>query len=79
MLERLVDAETCAVLCGLFDQDDLFAKTVDMDRPEFGQGVYRYFRSPIPPVIDQLRRAVYPHVAANRHDRDGARAAVRVA
>jgi hypothetical protein len=63
VLERLVDATTCEELSGLFDRDDLFAKTVVMDRPEFGQGVYRYFRAPIPAVVDQLRRAVYAHVA----------------
>ena len=34
-----------------------------MDRPEFGKGDYRYFGAPIPAVVDQLRRAVYPHVA----------------
>ena len=32
--------------------------------PEFGQGTYRYFRAPIPVTVDQLRRAVYPHVAS---------------
>jgi hypothetical protein len=47
----------------MFDEECLFAKTVVMDRPEFGQGVYRYFRSPIPRVVDQLRRAVYPYAA----------------
>ena len=63
VLERLVDAASCEELCGMFDRDDLFAKTVAMDRPEFGQGTYRYFRSPIPAIVDQLRRAVYPHAA----------------
>src|SRR5262245_50761402 len=63
LLERLVDAATCEGLCGLFDRDELFAKTVVMDRPEFGQGVYRYFRAPVPAVVDQLRRATYPHAA----------------
>ena len=33
------------------------------DRPDFGIGEYRYFRAPIPETVDQLRRAVYPHVA----------------
>src|SRR5262249_32023509 len=44
-----------------------FAKTVVMDRPEFGQGAYRYFGEP-PEVVTSLRRAVYPYVAriANR-------------
>ena len=62
VLERLVEATTCEELSGLFDRDELFAKTVVMDRPEFGQGVYRYFRAPIPAVVEQLRRAVYEHV-----------------
>lgn len=63
VVERLLDAVTCDELCGLFDRAELFARTVVMDRPEFGQGVYRYFRPPIPAVVDHLRRAVYPHVA----------------
>jgi hypothetical protein len=63
VIERLLDAAICDELCGLFDQDALFARTVVMDRPDYGQGTYRYFRPPIPVVVDQLRRAVYPHVA----------------
>ena len=59
----LVDASTCAWLRGLFDDDSLFAKTVRMDREDFGRGAYRYFRAPIPDEVDQLRRAVYPQVA----------------
>jgi uncharacterized protein len=59
----LVDAATCAVLRLLFDDDTRFAKTVIMDRDEFGQGVYRYFKAPIPAMVDALRRGVYPHVA----------------
>jgi hypothetical protein len=35
-----------------------------MDNPDFGEGVYRYFRSPIPATVAGLRRAVYPHLAA---------------
>jgi hypothetical protein len=68
LLPRLVDADTCARLRGLFDQEALFAKTVVMDRPDFGAGVYRYFREPLPGAVDGLRRAVYPHAAriANR-------------
>ena len=63
LIPGLVDAPTCEHLRGLFDDDALFVKTVEMDRPEFGRGVYRYFRAPIPDVVDQLRRATYPHVA----------------
>lgn len=63
VVARMVDAATCEWLRGLFDDDRLFSKTVVMDRPEFGKGAYRYFGAPIPQVVDQLRRAVYPHVA----------------
>jgi hypothetical protein len=63
LIPGVVEASACSQLCALFDDDALFAKTVVMDRPEFGAGVYRYFRAPIPAVVDQLRRAVYPHVA----------------
>jgi hypothetical protein len=63
VLEGLLDTATCEELCAMFDRDELFAKTVVMDRPEFGQGTYRYFRAPIPTVVDQLRRAVFPHAA----------------
>jgi len=34
-----------------------------MERDDFGQGVYRNFRAPIPAVVEGLRRSVYPHVA----------------
>src|SRR5262249_22782608 len=63
VLAGLLDAESCARLRALFDQDNLFAKSVVMDRPKFGQGTYRYFRAPLPALVDGLRRAVYPHVA----------------
>ncbi|HEY7157368.1 MAG TPA: 2OG-Fe(II) oxygenase [Gemmataceae bacterium] len=68
VIAGLVDAPTCERLCGMFEHDQLFSKTVIMDRPEFGQGVYRYFRAPIPELVDQLRRAAYPHVAGIAND-----------
>ena len=63
LLPGLVDAATCGLLCSLYDDDALFAKTVLMDRPDFGLGAYRYFRAPIPMAVDQLRRGMYTHVA----------------
>jgi hypothetical protein len=63
VLAGLVDAETCAVARSWFDDESLFGKTVAMDRPDFGRGTYRYFRTPLPPLVDGLRRAFYPHAA----------------
>jgi hypothetical protein len=71
LIPGVVDESTCSRLRALFDEDALFARTVVMNRPGFGAGVYRYFRAPIPVVVDQLRRAVYSHAAriANRWQR----------
>ncbi len=63
LLPGLLDGETCVSLAGLFDDDARFAKTVVMDRPDFGLGSYRYFKAPLPPAVDGLRRAVYPFAA----------------
>jgi Tfp pilus assembly protein PilF len=63
-----LEAEACRQLREMYDHDELFAKTVVMNKERFGQGVYRYFRAPIPELVDAIRRLVYPHVAtiANR-------------
>jgi hypothetical protein len=68
VIAGLVDAPTCAQLHRMFDDDSLFAKTVIMDQENFGRGAYRYFGAPIPTVVDQLRRSVYPHVARLAND-----------
>ena len=70
-IPEVLDATACAELRGLFDRDDLFSKTVAMDREDFGRGVYRYFRPPIPPLVEVLRRVVYPHVARVANDWQG--------
>jgi uncharacterized protein len=68
LIPALVAPATCAELRRMFTDDTLFAKSVVMDRHEFGQGAYRYFKAPIPAVVTGLRRAVYPHVARIAND-----------
>lgn len=67
-ISKLLDATACERLRAMFDDDARFAKTVVMDRPDFGRGIYRYFAAPIPKLVDQLRRAVYPFVAEIAND-----------
>ena len=64
LLPELLPAADCAELRGLFDDEDRFVKTVVMDDPDFGEGVYRYFCAPVPAAVAGLRRALYPHAAA---------------
>ena len=58
----LLDERECAGLIALYDQDALFRSTVDMARHRFGEGQYRYFRDPLPPLVDELRAAWWPRL-----------------
>ncbi len=62
-IPKLLDPDVCSELRAMFDADSLFSKTVVMDRPDYGRGTYRYFHAPIPGVVDQLRRLLFPHAA----------------
>ena len=68
VLPRLITPDECGALAALYDNDDAFRSRVVMARHGFGQGEYRYFRYPLPPLIGAFRRAVYPHLVplANR-------------
>ena len=58
----------CAALAALYADDAVFRSRVVMQRHNFGRGEYKYLRYPLPAVVAQLRRAIYPHLApiANR-------------
>jgi hypothetical protein len=52
----------CRALVALYDDDQRFRSTVDMARHRFGQGEYRYFAHPLPPLVGELRAAFWPHL-----------------
>ena len=58
----------CAEVIDMFDDDTRFRSTVVMARHAFGEGSYRYFCDPLPPLVQTLRADLYPPVAeiANR-------------
>jgi hypothetical protein len=55
----LLTAGERAALAASYDDDALFRNTVIMARHGFGQGQYRYFAYPLPPLIQQLRASLY--------------------
>ena len=66
--QGLIGKEECNGIAALYDSEDGFRSRVIMARRGFGRGDYRYFSYPLPPIIQDLRTDLYPHVAviANR-------------
>ena len=50
----------CEELIGEYDNTDLYRKTITMERHGFGLGEYKYFKYPLPDLIQIVRRAIYP-------------------
>ncbi|MHC1559608.1 2OG-Fe(II) oxygenase [Actinomycetospora sp. C-140] len=68
MTGPILDPEQCRQMIDVFDDDGAFRSTVDMARLSFGEGRYRYFADPLPPLVTELRTRLYPSMAqiANR-------------
>lgn len=53
----------CDALVALFKDDSRFRSHIIMERYRFGVGDYKYFASPLPEVVVELRRSAYPYLA----------------
>jgi len=60
----LLRARECRGLAALFDRDETFRNRVYMRTHRFGEGEYRYFSQPLPPLVASLRRDAYPPLVA---------------
>jgi len=61
--DSLLTAEECEALVALYGQDQLFRSRIDMKRFRFGEGEYKYFTYPLPPLVQTLRETIYPRLA----------------
>ena len=61
--DRLLTANECDALVALYSKDQLFRSRIDMKRFRFGEGEYKYFTYPLPPLVQTLREHIYPRLA----------------
>ena len=74
IIPGLLSIDQCTVLRGLYGAGAGFRSHVVMQRHGFGQGEYRYFSYPLPPLVQQLRALLYPQlvpIANHWHERMG--------
>jgi hypothetical protein len=63
VVEGILTDEECGELTVAYDTEEFYRKIINMERYCFGQGEYKYFKYPLPEVVDLIRKEVYPHLA----------------
>jgi uncharacterized protein len=59
LLPQLLKPAEAAEVAALYSDAKLFRATINMRRHQFGEGEYRYFATPFPEPVEQLRQALY--------------------
>jgi hypothetical protein len=63
ILPRLLQSGDCRDAVAWYPADEMFRSHVHMARHGFGRGEYKYFRYPLPNLIQSLRTQLYPSLA----------------
>jgi hypothetical protein len=62
VVRGLLKSPGCDDIASLYDQEAGFRSHVVMARHGFGRGEYRYFSYPLPPLVQHLRKLLYPQL-----------------
>ncbi|WP_291912421.1 2OG-Fe(II) oxygenase [Chitinophaga sp. CB10] len=63
IIDNFLTHEQCDALKAGYEEPERYRKTINMERYRFGKGEYKYFRYPLPPLLQSLREAVYEQIA----------------
>ncbi len=58
----------CNTLAGMYKDPTLYRNVINMQRYRFGKGEYKYFKYPLPSMIQALREELYSPLAAIAND-----------
>lgn len=64
LIPRVLSSADCAALAGHYQDETRFRSRVVMARHGFGRGEYKYLAYPLPEMVQRLREALYPPLAA---------------
>lgn len=64
LIPGVLTKKTCEDIASYYADEDRFRSRVEMSRFSFGQGEYKYFKYPLPGIVQQLRSSIYPHLAS---------------
>ena len=67
-IPSVLTADECLRIRDGYMRDDQYRSTVQMERHGFGRGEYRYFGYPLPPLIGELREALYAALVGIAND-----------
>lgn len=62
VMPGILSNEDCANLIQQYSQPEIYRKTISMERYRFGKGEYKYFKYPLPEIIQTIRQSVYPYL-----------------
>ena len=62
LISKFLSAYACKELIDEYDEPDFYRKIITMERYRFGLGEYKYFKYPLPDLIQTIRTTVYPKI-----------------
>jgi len=63
IIPGVLNDEDCAKLVQQYNEPEIYRKTISMERYRFGKGEYKYFKYPLPGIIQTIRESIYPYLA----------------
>jgi uncharacterized protein len=68
LISKIISEEQCAELISNYEKPNSYRKTITMGRYRFGLGEYKYFKYPLPALIQTIRENIYTRLSPIAND-----------